>query len=162
MKYICATCRYTYDETLGDKWNEIEPYTYWWELWEYWTCPNCWSEKEFFHGIKEEILTPLNKDKMSNLEASHTPEINIKDDICSVNVWYISHPNWEWHYISSVSLYDEVWELLEEINLDIDDISDVEFDISYLDIFEIRAKCTIHGIWSSWIIERDENLWLSI
>ncbi len=46
--YICSVCGYTYDPTLGDPDNGVEPGTSFDDLPDDWTCPVCGASKEEF------------------------------------------------------------------------------------------------------------------
>jgi desulfoferrodoxin (superoxide reductase-like protein) len=61
----------------------------------------------------------------------------------------------EWHYIYSISLFDEYWDLIEEKLLNIWEKPKAIFDVSYLDDFEIRTKCNLDWLWSSWLIKNN-------
>lgn len=46
--YICANCKYVYDEAAGCPENKIAPGTHWNDLpWD-WECPHCEGGKESF------------------------------------------------------------------------------------------------------------------
>jgi rubredoxin-NAD+ reductase len=48
MVYVCDVCGYTYDETLGDPENGIEPGTRWEDLPDDFECPVCFVGKDEF------------------------------------------------------------------------------------------------------------------
>ena len=47
-KYVCTTCGYVYDETLGDEENSIKAGTKFEDLGEDWLCPLCSLDKSVF------------------------------------------------------------------------------------------------------------------
>lgn len=152
MKYLCTNCSYIYDEALWDNQESVEAGTFFDELDEYFSCPVCWESKESFHEIKEEVLWAYDMNNLSWLEIEHLPKVDVVNKKAIVN---ISHPMVEWHHISSISIFDEYWDLVLEEFLDPTKEARIEFDISDLDDFEIRASCTQHGIWTSWMIENN-------
>ncbi len=140
MKYLCTSCNYVYDKTLWDKeeglvvWEELE------------LCPVCW-EYDSFQWIKEEI-NYLDENTLEKLEQDHMPIINFKWDILEIRVWREAHPMWEDHRISYIWFYDEYGDIVDEKFLNEDDDLVCEFDISDIEDWEIRIKCSQHGIWS--------------
>ena len=148
MRYFCTNCNYTYDEGLGDKeediaiWTKIDDIKY---------CPVC-EEPHSFHGIEEEVNYLDNEENMSLLELDHIPVIKIKDDSLEVNVWLNPHPMWDEHRITTISIYDEYEDLVFEEFLYPDMEPKANFDISDLDDFEVRVKCSIHWVWGKKIV----------
>ena len=47
-KYVCTTCGYIYDESLGDEENDVKAGTKFEDLHSDWTCPLCALGKEVF------------------------------------------------------------------------------------------------------------------
>ena len=82
------------------------------------------------------------------LEIEHFPIFNFTENILEVRVWRESHPMWAEHRVASIWLYDEYWDLIEEDFFREDDESIRKFDISDLDSWEVRIKCSIHWIWA--------------
>ncbi len=154
MKYLCANCNYVYDEIFWDETEWIKEGTTFHELGFDFLCPVCWEDKDTFNRINQEILSPGNYQRMTEIEAMHTPKVSINEDDLIVEVWFIEHPMVEWHYIYSVWLYDEYWDIVEETFLTEWSQSMCNFDISDFDEFEVRATCTEHWIWTSWMIEK--------
>jgi len=153
MKFLCTNCNYIYDEAVWDLKEEIEAGTLFEELNYDFCCPNCFEEKEGFMEIKEEILYVQNKNFMSPLEKTHIPKINILETKAIVEIWEIEHIMVEWHFIYSISLYDEYGDLIEEKLLNIWEKPKIIFEIWDLDDFEIRVKCNVDWLWSSGIIK---------
>jgi len=153
MKYLCTNCNYIYDEAIWDEKENIIAWTLFEEFQYDFVCPNCWETKDYFMEVKEEILEAQDKNFLSPLEKIHVPKITLIDWKAIVEVWEQEHPMIEWHYIYSISLYDEYWDLIEEKLLNIWEKPKVIFDISSLDDFEIRSKCNLDGLWSSWLIK---------
>ena len=150
MKYLCTNCSYIYDEALWDSQEDIKAWTLFDEMSEYFSCPVCGETSESFHEIKEEVLYADDMNHLSWLEAEHIPKVDIVDWKAIVN---ISHPMVESHYISSISLFDEYGDLVIEEFLDPNKEAKIEFDVSDLDEFEVRARCSDHGTWGSGMIE---------
>lgn len=148
MRYLCTNCHYIYDE---DKWeldDGIESWTKFDNLWDHYVCPVCSSYPDTFQEIKEEINYLWNI-PMDFIEAEHF--INVKtldENNIKVSIWSGDyHPNWPDHRITSIWLYDEYSELVEEIFLVEGENPEVEFDISDLDYYEIRVRCSLHWVW---------------
>ncbi|USN59246.1 MAG: hypothetical protein H6767_04135 [Candidatus Peribacteria bacterium] len=51
------------------------------------------------------------------------------------------------HRISSISLYDEYGDMVEELFLQPEVVAEASFDVSDMDEFEIRVRCNLHGVW---------------
>jgi len=149
MKYCCVGCRYTYDEALGDSIESIEAGTKFYSMQDFFTCPVCWEWSESFEVEKEDIIYVEDISNLDSVEKQHIPSVQILWDSAIVKVWIDEHPMMQEHYIASIGLYDECWDLVEEEFLLPESIPEISFDISSLDDFEIRAKCNLHWIW--WI-----------
>ena len=155
MKYTCINCNYTFDDSVWDIEEWIEPWTKFHDLWDDFHCPVCYEESDSFHEIHEEVNYIEDDDRLDLFETEHMPIVSFDGDVLKVSVWKQPHPMWEEHRISSISLYDEYGDLVEESFLLADDEPICEFDASDLDDFEIRVNCTIHGIWWMKIIRED-------
>lgn len=141
MKYICTSCSYVFDNSVGDK-------EEWVEVWsELDCCPVC-EEFDCFQWIDEEKNYISWEDWLSSIEIDHFPEINILSDKLEVIVWSEVHPMWENHRISSISLYDEYWDLIETKYLEIEQEPKVVFAFDDLDEFEVVVRCTQHWLWA--------------
>lgn len=158
MKYLCINCSYIYDESLWDKMEWIEAWKTIEEMiWET-TCPSCEWSMEDFQVIEEEILYPENDDIITSFEKQHVPTIKFRDDSkIEVTIWWAdeTHAMEEDHLISSIMLFDEYEDIIEERFLTHSEDPQIMFDISDLDAFEIRSRCNLHWLWSSWIIENN-------
>jgi len=155
MKYTCTECRYIYDEAFGDISENLEAGKSIYEL-ETFSCPGCSWSVDNFQEIREEILQANDPDNLSMVESEHIPWIHFLDDkpgMIEVLVWNPPHGMFPEHYIGSISLYDEEGDMVEEKLLSPDDDPVTKFDISDLDSFSIRAKCNVHGIWSTHLCE---------
>ncbi len=155
MRYLCTNCSYIYDEDLWDLEENIVAWTKFENLWDAYCCPVCSALPDIFHEIKQEI-NYLWDIPMDVIEAEHFINIekilwddNNAQDIIKVNVWkWDYHPSWLEHRITSMWLYDEYWDLVYEIFLWNEQTPELEFDISSLDDYEIRVRCSLHGVWS--------------
>lgn len=148
MRYLCTNCNYIYDEDLGDMEDDVSAWTKFENLWDHYVCPVCGESPDIFHEIQEEI-NYLWKIPMDFIEAEHFISIQkLEDDNIKVIVglWEY-HPNWPDHRITSIWLYDEYSDLVYEIFLSEDETPEAEFDISDLDDYEIRVRCSLHGVW---------------
>jgi desulfoferrodoxin (superoxide reductase-like protein) len=77
----------------------------------------------------------------------HYPIIIQKDSKINVSVWEDeNHPNEESHFISSIQLFDEYGDLVEEKFLNPSDNWIAIFDDYDLDEFEIRVICNLHWV----------------
>ena len=149
MKYCCTNCNYVFDEWLWDIDVWIEPWTSVLNLWDYFCCPVCSEWIDSFEIIKEEVnyLDEVTNFNLNSLELEHYIEYKIEEDILYVWVWKEPHSMNQNHYISSIMIYDEYGDLIEEKFLNHNLEAEVEFDISYIDDFEIRARCNIAWVW---------------
>ena len=147
MRYTCVNCNYVYDEAQWDVGEWIEKGTALDVMKDHFECPVCWDGADSFQEIIEEVLYAEDLDEMDTMELDHIPEIEIDEGTAFVHVWKHEHVMWEDHYITSISLYDEYGDLVEEDFLVPWDGPIAEFDISDLDDFEIRCRCNQHGTW---------------
>ncbi len=159
MKYTCTECRYIYDEAFWDTAEGIQSGKSLYDIGESFSCPGCWSWVDNFQEIQEEILQADNLDSLSMIESEHIPCIHFLEDkpgIIEVLVGNPPHSMFPEHYIGSITLHDEEWDMIEQKNLSPGDDPVVKFDVSDLDSFTVRAKCNQHGIWSSYNIENQQ------
>lgn len=153
MKYHCTNCSYIYDEVLWEPEQEVEPFTAWWEIGEDFYCPVCFSPKDDFISPKEEYIY-LKKDNLTIVEAIHYPKYFVEWDILKFEIWEEPHPIEEEHFVYKVWLYDDAWDLLEEKSFKPWQKAVWEFDLTYLDEFELRVFCNHDWVFSTWVIER--------
>lgn len=149
MKYTCTECGYVYDEAKGEPNDDIAPWTKMEDLWEYFTCPGCYTDASSFIAAKEEISYPMDIHNLNSLEKEHLIRYEIENNELNVRIGEPEHVMGEDHYISSISLLDERGEVIEEKFLAPDDAPEVMFDLDYLDTFEIVCRCTQHWLWGS-------------
>ncbi len=147
MRYLCTNCNYIYDESLWDKEENIESGTLFDDLGDYFECPVCGDSKDSFHEIKEEVNYITDENTYDLLELDHFIDIYKEDDLIEVRVWKDLHPSWDEHRITEITLYDEYGDIVETKFLGIWEEPDVQFDISDLDDFEVRVRCSLHGVW---------------
>lgn len=144
MKYFCVSCNYTYDESL---WDKDEGIGFWTRIDEIESCPNCW-EAYSFQWIEEEVNYLDSEENLDGLEVEHIPTVRYDGDIVEVVVGKKAHPMWDDHRITEISLYDEYWDrVYSEILHPESEDPVAEFDVGDLDEFEIRVKCSVHGVW---------------
>jgi rubredoxin len=155
MRYICTNCHFVFDESLWVPEEDILPQTFFSDLSYDFSCPQCEEPKEHFDLINEEILYPNNKEDLTDMEALHIPKIEIIWDKLNVSIGIVDEHPMEWnHNILSISLYDEYWELVEEKMIEELTSPDAEFDLSFIDEFEVRSRCSLHWTWSSGLLNR--------
>lgn len=155
MRYICTNCHFVFDESLWVPEAGVDPQSSFSELNYDFVCPQCESPKEHFDLINEEVLSPDDMDCLSELEALHLPKFEIKWETLSVSIGLVDDHPMEWnHNILSILLYDEYGDLIEEKMITEDTVAECEFDVSYLDEFEIRSRCSLHWTWSSWLLRK--------
>ncbi len=157
MRYICTNCSYIYDEDLGDLDSNIPAGTKFYDLWDYYTCPVCSELPDIFHEIKEEI-NYIQKSTIDKLEQSHFIDIkSIDKDNIKISIWKEEiHPCWLEHRITSIWLYDEYWDIVDEVFLEEDMPPETDFDISDLDEYEVRVRCTIHWVWARKVVNYEK------
>ena len=129
---------------MGEKSDGVEPGT---RCDEDFLCPGC-DEYGTFHEIQEEVNIIDATNNEQHLELEHIPVLNTLDNgILQVRVWRQAHPMWSDHRITTIALYDEYGDLIEEKFIDEDEEAFAEFDSSDLDDYEIRIRCSLHGTW---------------
>lgn len=153
MKYTCTECWYVYDEAKWEPDDGINPGTKIIELWDYFTCPSCYTDGSAFIAAREEVNYPLDKNRLSKIEQEHQIFYEVIWKQLHVKIGEPEHAMGESHYISSISLVDDSGEMIEERFLEIDDAPEIIFDLDYLDNFEILCRCTQHWLWGSGKIE---------
>ena len=148
MKYLCPECNYIYDESVWYPYENIKQWTKLHDLWVDFKCPICWESSENFQEIIEEV-NYIDENNILWLEFEHFININdLWNWKIEVSVWLEEyHPSWEEHRISQISLFDEYWDLVYEYFLKVWETPKVEFDIDWLDEYEIVVRCTIHWLW---------------
>lgn len=160
MRFLCVNCWHIYDESLGEEADGIEPGTCIDEISEEIHCPMCDGSFEDFSPIEDEVIYVENVDNMSHVEREHMPRILYQDtekvEVC-IGEEEEMHPSWDDHRISAIYLIDDEWHIVEEVFIMPDEDPVAEFDISGLDVFEIRASCNQHWLWSSWLIEVEDS-----
>lgn len=143
MKYLCTECRYVIDEAFWDAAEDLE----WWNtVTDETPCPVC-DEIGSFHAIEEEVHYIQDLEQLDNMESDHLPQVFSRGGKIHVVVGEEPHPMGENHRIGSVWLYDEYGDLVEEKFLQVDEEPKVEFDDENFGEYEIRVKCSQHGIW---------------
>jgi rubredoxin/desulfoferrodoxin (superoxide reductase-like protein) len=155
MKYHCTGCDYIYNEIVWDSDLWIPPHTFFESLSNEFFCPFCDTYKDDFVVFDEIINYPLHIDRLTQFEAEHYPEYEIVEDIFTYHIWQVEHSNDEKHFIYKVSLYDESWDKIDTHSFNFWQEPKWEFDIEYLDTFEVRVCCSQDGIFSTWMIERE-------
>lgn len=154
MKYHCTWCDYIYDEIIWDEDLWLEPKTFFDNLPSDFFCPFCDTHKDDFVVFEEQINYPLNKEKLTWFESEHFPEYEIKWDLLKYHFPETGHPNDENHFIYKVALYDDSGDEILKHQFQFWDEVSWEFDIDYLDDFELRIFCIKDGIFSTWILNR--------
>lgn len=156
MRFLCVNCSYIYDESLGDETDGIEPGTCVDEIWEDIHCPWCDGSFEDFSPIEDEVIYVDDPKHLTHVENEHFPRILYQDsekvEVC-IGEEEEMHPSWEDHRITAIYLIDDEWHIVEEIFIMQEEDPVAEFDISGLEVFEIRASCSKHWLWSSGMIE---------
>jgi desulfoferrodoxin (superoxide reductase-like protein) len=138
-----------YDEALWDKTENIRAWT---SISNIKICPIC-EEEDSFEIVKEEIIY-IEEDTIDRIEQEHFIEAERKDWYITICIWKNEHPMWPDHKIVWVGLYDEYWDLLDEIFLWDDDDLVVDFEDYDLDEFEVRVWCSKHKLfWRKFKLE---------
>jgi desulfoferrodoxin (superoxide reductase-like protein) len=148
MRYLCTNCSYIYDEALWDIEDWYDPWVKLDDMQDYFLCPMCWERAWFFQEIKEEVIYFDNLDDLTNIEYLHYPVVAQIDWKIKVSVGREEfHPSVEDHFITSISLFDEYGDIIEERFLSFNDWWEAIFDNYDLDEFEIQIRCNLHWVW---------------
>lgn len=154
MRFLCVNCGYIYDEALGDEADGIDPGTLIDDIGSDVHCPACDGGFEDFSPIEDEVLYAEDPNHLNHLEKEHIPHIIYQDqERVEVCIGEEMHPMDENHRITSICLVDDEGHIIDELFIMEEEDPVAEFDISGLDLFEIRASCNRHGLWSSGLIE---------
>ncbi len=149
MRYLCTNCNYVYDESLGDEIENIESGTKFYDLWDKFKCPVCGENQDSFQEIIDEVNYIDENNILWNIDLEHFINIeNLGEDRIEVSVGKNNlHSSEKEHRITSITLLDEYWDIVNEEFLQVWQEPVVEFNISDLDEYEIQARCNIHGLW---------------
>jgi len=157
MRYFCTDCSYIYDEAIGDPEMSIEAGGKLEDMSEFY-CSNCEAGSDMFQPIVEEILYAENPWYISGPEKEHIAHImHIDEKEVEVCVWEDMHPSGEDHRITTIGLYDEYGDMIEEHFFEVDEDPVYVFHTEDLDEFEIRTTCIQHGTWSTGMIENKKQ-----
>jgi rubredoxin/desulfoferrodoxin (superoxide reductase-like protein) len=150
MRYLCTNCSYIYNEALGDELEGIPSGTSFDELEQDFVCPSCYEEKENFQEIKDEINYPYDSENLSSLEKEHFINYYLEKGVLKIYVGKDEEHSMEKdHFVASIGIYDENDEKVEEKFISSQDDGSAEFNIDYLDEFEIKIYCSQHWWWGS-------------
>lgn len=158
MRHLCTDCNYIFDEAFWELELAIKPGTRLDDAQDIFACPNCGALSDMFEPIREEILYADNPAEKRGMEIEHIPLVRPTDDIGMIEfiVWTQLHPSEDEHRITSVGLYDEYGDLVFEQFFEAEQEPIGEFDVSDFDSFELRARCNLHWVWSTGLIENIE------
>ena len=159
MRFLCINCWHIYDESLWEETDGIDPGTCIDQISEDIHCPSCDGSFEDYSPIEDEVIYIDDIHKMSHVEREHMPQIDYLDsERVEVSIGEELHSSNDDHRITAIYLVDDEWHIVEEIFIMPDEDPVAEFDISWIESFEIRASCNQHGLWSSGVIHVDEKL----
>lgn len=153
MKYHCTGCDYMYDEKLWDEDMGIPAKTFFDLLPSDFFCPVCDTHKDDFVVLEEHINFPLDLDHLTAFESEHFPDYHIVWDTLKYIFSENHHPSDEQHFIYKVALHDDSGDEIVKHQFQAWDEVGWEFDIDYLDSFELRVYCFRDGIFSTGMIE---------
>lgn len=159
MRFLCVNCGHIYDEALWEETDGIEPGTGIDEISEDIHCPSCDGSFDDYSVIEDEVIYADNMDKLSHIEREHMPRIiHLDEQKVEVCVWEEEemHPSGEDHRVTAIYLVDDEGHIVEEIFIMLDEDPVAEFDISWLDDFEIRASCSQHWLWGTGLINVED------
>lgn len=148
-KYLCTTCSYLYRPSIGDEELEIDPGTPFESVSDGFSCPVCGASEEYFHEISEIVNDPIDPNDPGEAELQHLPLFRISDSGVSVRIGTddLPHPDEDGHFLEWVGLFDEDGEPVE-VRFRPESGTEMLFeDLSGEDFSEIRACCSIHGVW---------------
>ncbi len=156
MRFLCVNCWYIYDESLWERDDGISPGTWIDEIPENIHCPGCGEGFDDFSPIEDEVIYVDNSEHLSHIERQHLPKILYHDEhkieVC-IGEEEEMHPAGEDHRITAIYLIDEDGHIVEEVFIMPDEDPVAEFDISWMESFEIRASCSQHGLWGTGYIQ---------
>lgn len=155
MRFLCTNCGHIYDEALGDLSEGIGPGTNIDMLVnEDIHCPACDGSFDDYSPIEDEVLYAEKADRKNELEKEHIPYIVYRDhEKIEVQVGEEMHATDDEDRITAVYLVDDEGHIVEEVFIMPEEDPVCEFDISGIDLFELRASCSRHGLWSTGLIE---------
>lgn len=107
----------------------------------------CDGSFDEFSPIEDEVLYADDVNRLTHIERDHIPRVIYQDlervEVC-IGEEEEMHPSGEDHRISAIYLIDDEGHIVEEVFIMPDEDPVAEFDISGLDVFEIRASCNRH------------------
>lgn len=152
-RYHCLNCGHVYNPYLWDLEQEVEAWVDFDNISEDRLCPVCWENKDNFIEIVPSINEVFDINNLIPQEEQHIPFYTEKNGKIIVNIWTEDEPYTqdEDHFIEFVWVYDEYGEEIDIINFP--DISkDIEFELAD-ENYEVRASCSLHGVWKGIKIE---------
>ncbi|MBW7954325.1 rubredoxin [Candidatus Gracilibacteria bacterium] len=154
MKYHCSGCSYIYDESIGDEDLNIEENTLFDNLPNDFFCPFCETHKDDFILFGEEINYPLDVRCLTPKEQEHFPKISIFGEKLSFLIDENTHNSKKDNFIFKVSLYDDTGDEIDFKKFNFGDEVKGDFDLDYLDSFELRVFCIKEGIFSTGFLNK--------
>lgn len=155
MRFLCTNCGYIYDESLGEESDGIDPGTCIEEMNEENHCPMCGESFDEFSPIEDEIIYAMDDNNLTEVEREHIPVVMHQDsEKVEVSVGGDDmHPSGPDHRVTAMYLVDDEGHIIEEVFIMPEEDPVAEFDVSGLELFEIRASCNRHGLWSTGMLE---------
>lgn len=144
QKFTCTSCSYIYNPFIWEE--DISAGTSFENLPESWKCPHCGEDMDGF------IETPINIQELSGKshteeEASHIPFYHEQWDSIIIRIGTPDNPHEieENHFIEYVGLFETDGEIIE-LKLQPEEDT-IVFENPWLDEYEVRLSCNIHGVW---------------
>lgn len=144
QKFTCTSCSYVYNPFLWEE--DILPGTTFEDLYESWTCPHCGDSKEVFIETPENIQE-VSWNTCTEEEACHIPFYHEQWENIIVQIGTSDNPHEveENHFIEYVGIFDTDGDLLD-IQIQPEE-SMLIFENPWVDEYEVRLSCNIHGVW---------------
>lgn len=159
-KYACTECSYLYRPAFGEEDLGIAPGTAFEQIADSFECPVCGaSGDESFHAVIESVNEPFDPADPSEAEVQHIPYYRETPEgiVVRIGTEDLPHPDEENHFFEWVALVDDDGEDIE-VKIRPEGGADVLFEGYSLDDFdEVRASCSIHGVWRGYPDPFTEN-----
>ncbi len=145
QKYTCTSCSYIYNPFIWEE--DIIPGTDFETLAEDWVCPHCGDIKESFIEAPTHIQEASSINMITEEELSHIPFYKEQWDQIIVHIGSPDTPHEieENHFIEYIGLFETDGEIIDMCTLPEESV--IFFENPWLEDYEVRLSCNIHGVW---------------